>query len=367
MSHFKQFSYPDISKRWVFLLSVFLTFFIIVAILSDIILQFNQYFPYSNNERSVLLIALLSFFLGNIIGKIAYKLIKVYKFINILVSSLLLLFLFFYFFKEAIWGENFSLLNIYIRYQSIATIALSIPCFLVGFINCYYTKIVTGDFIDEKNLLSKYLIILIVAISSGSIALLIKYLFYTNFIYINYICILMALGLLICLIYVNIPFIPENLIAQHYPDDDHIEEETHIYREDLFYTYLNFSYITIYFCLGLVAFNKFLGSIYYYKFIYLAVALLSMIIGTAMGRIKKFSSWHIYSEMLYPISFLFYLFLLYNYEDRISFITGFLFLAIPFLIFGFSIKQTILNITNNFDHDKRFNIINFSLFILPIP
>ncbi|MCL1865418.1 MAG: hypothetical protein FWF73_06360, partial [Spirochaetes bacterium] len=367
MSQFKQFSYPDMSKRWMFLLSVFLTFFIITAILSDIILQFNQYFPYSSVERFVLLIAVLSFFTGNIIGKAAYKLINKYKIINIVISFLLLLFVFFYFFTEAIWGENFSLLNIYIRYQFIVSIAISIPCFLTGLINCYYTKIVTGDFIDEKNLLSKYLVILILSISSGTIAFLIKYLFYPNFIYINYLCMLTALSLLICLYYVNIPFMPENLIAQHYIDEDHVKQETHIYREDLFYTYLNFSYITIYFCLGLAAFNKFFGSVYYYNFIYISVALLSMIIGTAIVRIKKLSSWHIYSEMLYPIFFLFYLFLLYYYEDKISVTTGFLFLTIPFLSFGFSIKQTILNITRNFDHNKRFNIINFSFFVLPIP
>ena len=367
MSHFKQFSYPDISKRWILLLSVFLTFFIMVTFLSDIILRFNQYFPYSNSEKFILLIALTAFFLGNITGKTAYKLINSYKIINIIVSILLLLFISLYFTIQPILGEDFSLLNIYIKYQFIASLALSIPCFLAGFINCYYTKIVTGDFIDEKNLLSKYLIMLIIAVSSGAIVLLTKYIFFPDFIYMNYICILMAPGLIICISYVNIPFMPENLVAQHYLDDEHVEQDAHVHREDLLYTYLNFSYITIYFCLGLVAFNKFFGSIYYYNFIYLSVALLSMIIGIAIGRIKKFSSWHIYSEMLYPISFLFYLFLLYNYEDRILPATGFLFLAAPFLIFGFSIKQTITNITNNFDHDKRFNIINFSLFILPIP
>jgi len=368
MSHFKQFSYPDISKRWMLLLSVFLTFFIIVTIVSDVILRFNQYFPYSNDQRYILLIALLAFFAGNIIGKISYKLIKRYKAINIAAASLLLLFLFFYFFKETIWGEDFSLLNIYIRFQFIVSLALSIPFFLAGFINCYYTKIVTGDFIDEKNLLSKYLVMLFLAVSSGSLVLLTKYIFYPDFIYINYIYMLMALGILICLIYVNIPFMPENLIAQHYTDDEHIEQDnTRIYREDLFYTYLNFSYITIYFCLGLVAFNKFFGSIYYYNFIYIAVVLLGVIIGSTIGKIKRFSSWHIYSEMLYPISFLLYLFFLYGYEDKIPFAAGLLFLAIPFLVFGFSIRQTIFNIINNFDHDKRFNIINFSLFVLPIP
>ncbi|MCL1833742.1 MAG: hypothetical protein FWG49_04490 [Leptospirales bacterium] len=367
MSHFKQFSYPDISKRWMLLLSAFLTFFIIAAIVSDIILRFNRYFPYSNDEKFILLSALLAFFIGNIIGKSAYKLIKQFRVINIIIASLILLFVILYFFIEVILGENFSLLNIYIKSQFIVHLSLAILSFLAGFINCYYTKIVTGDFIDEKNLLSKYLIIFILAVSSGAMALLIKYIFYPDFIYINYICILTALGLLISLIYVNMPFMAENLIAQHYIDEEYVEQEIRHYREDLFYTYLNFSYITIYFCLGLVAFNKFFGSIYYYNFIYLSVAFLSMAVGTAIVRIKKLSSWHIYSEMFYPIFFLAYLFLLYNYEERISFPTGFLFLAIPFLVFGFSIKQTILNITNNFDHNKRFNIINFSLFILPIP
>jgi len=310
---------------------------------------------------------LFSFLSGNVLGKLIYQSVPSYKFINISVTFILFTILVFYFFKTAILGENFSHFNLYVRSRYLASLVIIVPSLFTGLINCYFIKISTGDFIDEKNLLSPYLIISFLAISSGTIVSLVSHLIYPGIFYLPYIYAFTAFLTMIFMIFINIPFIPEALIAQHYPDDDQVEQETQIHRDDLFYTYMNFSYITIYLFLGLIAFNKFFGDIYYYSFLYISVVLVSMIIGIVIGRIKKFSSWHVYSEMLFPIFFLSYLFFLYNYENKIHPCVGFLFLILPSLVFGFSIKQTVLNITYNYKHEKRFRIINFSLFILPIP
>jgi tetratricopeptide (TPR) repeat protein len=242
-----------------------------------------------------------------------------------------------------------------------------VPFFLGGLINCYFLKVSTGDFIDEKNLLSHYIAVLFTAISIGIALSLTSHFLYPGTPYLAYINTISAFILIVFLIFLNIPFNPESLIAQHYPDDDQVETETEVYRDDLFYTYTNFSYITIYLFLGLIIFSKFFGNIYYYNFIYAAVMLFSMTAGIILGRLKKFSRWHVFSEMLFPVFFLSYLFLLYYYENRIHPLTGFCFLVLPSVVFGFSIKQTILNITFNYKHEKRFRIISFSLFILPIP
>ena len=367
MSHFKQFSYPDISRRWMILASLCFTFFSLTILLSDTIFILKQYLPYYSIIRVILFIALISFLSGNIAGRIFYAFFKNYRVINFLISFLIFLTVSFYFLKSTIFGETFSHFNLYVNSRYLASLIIIVPSFLTGLINCYYIKISTGDFIDERNLLNSYIVIVFFSISSGLAVSLLFHFIYPEITYIRYLYIIIALLIAVYAAFINIPYIPETLIAKHYYDDDHVEEETQIHRDDLFYTYINFSYIVIYLFLGLVAFKKFFTDIYYYNFIYIAVILFSMIIGMALGKLKNFSSWHVYSEMLFPIFFLSYLFLLYNYENQINPLIGFSFLIPPTLVFGFSLKQTVLNITYNFNHEKRFSIINYSLFILPIP
>jgi len=370
MSHFKQFSYPDISRRWMILTALFLTFFCSAILFSDSVLILNQYFPYSPTVKKVLFIILLSFLSGNIIGKIIYTSVKQFKIINLTAALFLALIIFFYFFKVPVLGENYSHFNLYIRSRYLSLLIIVVPAFLSGVINCYLLKISAGDFIDEKNLLSQYIITIFSGIAFGIIIPLVTNILFPEIKFLSCVYVFLSILVIMLMIFINIPFTPESLIAQHYPDDDHIDQETQIHRDDLFYTYMNFSYITIYLFLGLISFNKFFGNIYYNNFIYISVILISMVFGIifgCFGGIKKFSSWHVYSEMLYPIFFLSYLFFLYNYENKLHPVAGFLFLLIPSLVFGFSLRQTIANITLNYNHEKRFNIINFSLFILPIP
>ncbi len=367
MSHFKQFSYPDISKRWMLLSVQLLTFSSLTILLSDLILILKQFLPYYPIIRIVMFATLISFLAGNLIGRWIYTATKKYRLINVGISFVLLLIFSFYFFKVTLLGENFSHFNLYVKSRYLSSLIIIIPSLLTGMINSYFLKISTGDFIDEKNLLSGYLIIFFLGISSGTAISLVTHLIFPEIIYIRYVYIFILFIITILSGFLNIPFIPEELVAQHYPDDDHVELEEQVHREDLFYTYLNFSYITLYIFLGFIAFNKFFGDIYYYNFIHISVVLLAMIIGLFFGGLKKFSSWHVYSEMLFPIFFLSYLFFLYNYENKIHPLLGFSFLLLPSIVFGFSLKQTILNITYNYTHEKRFHVMNFSLFILPIP
>ena len=367
MSHFKQFSYPDITRRWMILFALFLTLFSLTLILSDTIVIFKQYVPYFPIIKIILFMTLISFLSGNLLGKFIYKSLINYKVINITVSFFLFLTVLFYFFKTVFLTQEYSHFNLYVKSRYLASLFIIVPSFLTGLINCYFIKVSTGDFIDEKNLLSRYLILFLLAIASGTGASLVSHLIYPGISWLNYIYVSISFCTIILMGFINIPFTPEALIVQHYLDDDHVEQETQIHRDDLFYTYMNFSYITIYLFLGLIAFNKFFGDFYYYNFIYISVILISMIFGIMLGKLKKFSSWHVYSEMLFPIFFLSYLFLLYNYENKIHPYIGFLFLILPALVFGFSIKQTVTNITYNYMHEKRFSIINFSLFVLPIP
>jgi len=367
MDHFKEFSYPDISRRWMMLFSLLLTFFVFTVLLSDIIIIFKQYLPYYPVIRIIISITLVSFLTGNISGKFIYTKLKHYKIINTTISFLIFASLFLYFFKFKIFGDNYSHFNLYVKYRYLTSLCIIIPSILTGIINCYYVKVSTGDFIDEKNLLSNYIGIFFLAISAGTAFSLFTHLIYPGIIYLPYLYSFLAFLVFIIMFFSNIPFMPEDLIAQHYPDDETEEQEIQIHRDDLFYTYMNFSYITIYLFLGIIAFDKFFGNIYYFNFMYVSVIFFSMLLGMTLGKFKKFSSWHVYSEMLFPIFFLSYLFFLYNYENKINPFIGSSFLVLPSFVFGFSLKQTVLNVVYNYKHEKRFHVINFSLFILPIP
>src|SRR5208282_2578308 len=98
-----------------------------------------------------------------------------------------------------------------------------------------------------------------------------------------------------------------------------------------------------------------------------SVMMIAISAGYIIGQIKKPSFWHVYSEMLYPVIFILSLSLLYYMEGKISMKTGLGFVSIPAVMAGFSLNSTVFNIYNKYDHDRRFNILNFSLFILPFP
>ena len=76
MSHIKKFSYQDTSKRWLIPVAVFLTFFILILQITDIILTFKQYLTYYPVTSIVLIIAIISFFAGTVSGRLFYSLIK---------------------------------------------------------------------------------------------------------------------------------------------------------------------------------------------------------------------------------------------------------------------------------------------------
>ncbi|HOP63540.1 MAG TPA: tetratricopeptide repeat protein [Spirochaetota bacterium] len=367
MSNIKKFSYQDTSKRWLIPVAIFLTFFSFILLLTDIILSFKQYLPYYPVTSIVLIIAVISFFLGNLSGKIFYKLINRSIIINIIFTILYGTAISFYFLKVTILGDSFANLNIYFFNRYLASLIIVLPAFFSGVLNCYFLNISTGDFLDEKNLLSAYLLSFFTAVSSGLIIASKNLLpdFDLNIITPYYSII--SLILVVIMIFINMKFNPEPLFAKHYIDDETTDENNPVKRDDLFYTYLNFTYVITYIFLGHLVLIKFYGNIHYHGQIYIAIVLLALSAGYLVGKLKKPSFWYVYSEMLFPILFLSYMFLLFYFSDKISINTAYAFTAAPALIYGFSLRQTFENILTKYDHNRRFNIINFSLYILPIP
>jgi hypothetical protein len=367
MSHIKKFSYQDVSKRWLIMLALFITFSINSFILTDIIIILKQYLPYYPVIKIVMIICMVSLFAGNISGRLIFPVIKNHRIITVASALLFTVFTLLFFGGKLLNQEIFSVINIFIMNNYYIIPLIAIPSFITGLLNTYYLKISCGDFIDEKNFLPFYIILLPAALGSGFFAAyMLNFLFGTLF-FTYILIILISIPLSVILLFIKAPYSPEQLYSQNFYEDESLAESPVVQRDDLFFTYINFSYILVYMVLGFVLFIKFFGNTYYNALLYITVTLFALPAGILLGRRKKPSFWHVYSEMLYPVFFLLYLSLLYLFNSKTGLYAGLVFSAIPVLIFGFSLEQTVKNITGKYEHEKRFSILNFSMFILPYP
>jgi len=263
MAHIKKFSYQDTSKRWLIPLTVFLTFFTLTVLISDIIINLKQYLIYNPVTAIILFISLSAFFIGNLTGKFFYTLIEKSIIINVIFAFLFGISAAIYFLKDLIPGAHYSNINLFLNYRYISTLIIIFPSFFAGVLNCYFLNISTGDFLDEKNLLKSYISAFFLSISVG-LFFNSRYIF-TGINYPKTIPFLSLLSLIIIIIifFINKSFSPEPLFARHYLDEEVHEPAEEIQRDDLFYTYLNFSYIITYIFLGHLVLIKFFGNIYY--------------------------------------------------------------------------------------------------------
>lgn len=367
MTHLKKFSYSETSGRWMIYFSVYLVFFISTFIISDSILTYKQFLPYFEFTCILITLSLFALFLGNISGRILYSSIKFLRTFNVIISLLLTATIALFYYKYYIFSTGLTDFSIYMKNRYLVYPLLTLPLFLSGIINTYLLKVSCGDFVDEKNLLNQYHVSLFLSIISGlAINLTIRHLgLFPSF----YPLIPVLAGLLLAVFSsrLSMKYLPEVLLAKHYLDEDVHEEESYVHRDDLLFTYSSFSFIIIYFFLGLIVLIKFYGNIYYYGLLYTAVMFSTITFGYLAGRFSRQSFWYVYSEMLYPVFFTISLILLYQFENIAGIRTGLLIISIPGLIFGFSLSSTVFNIFSKYDHLRRFNIIQFTLFIIPLP
>ncbi len=367
MTHLKKFSYSDTSGRWMIYASVYLIFFISSFILSDAILTYKQFLPYFEFTGILVSLSLFALFLGNIIGRFIYSKIRFLRTLNVILSLLLTTAIIMLYYKRYIFSIELNDFNLYLKNRYLVYLGLVIPLFISGVINTYLLKVSCGDFVDEKNLLNQYHIATFISITSAlAINMVIRHWGLIPIFY-PLIPVLMSLGLTIFSFRLSMTYLPEVMLAKHYPDEEIHEVESYVPRDDLLFTYSSFSFIIIYFFLGLIVFIKFYGNIYYYGLLYTAAIFSAITLGYLCGRFSRQSFWYVYSEMLYPVFFTFSLILLYQFENIASFRIGLIFISIPGLIFGFSLSSTVFNIFSKYDHQRRFNIIQFTLFIIPLP
>lgn len=367
MTHLKKFSYSDTSGRWMIYASAYLVFFISAFIISDAVLTFKQFLPYFEFTGILVSMSLFALFIGNLSARFIYSRLKYLRTFNSLLSLILASAIILLYYKQYIFSVELSNFNLYLKNRHIVYVALVAPLFISGILNTYLLKVSCGDFVDEKNLLNQYHLSVFTAITSSvTINLIIRH-WGLNPLYYPLIIAIPALILLFFCSRLKMSYLPEELLAKHYPDEDVHEVQPYAQRDDLLFSYSGFSFIIIYYFLGYIVFIRFYENIYYHGLLYTAAMFLTISLGYFLGRFSRQSFWYVYSEMLYPVFFTSSLILMYQLEGLAGISTGLLIVSLPGFIFGFSLSSTIFNIFSRYNHQSRFNIIQFTLFIIPLP
>jgi len=367
MTQLKKFSYSEISRRWMIHVYSFILFFTTVGIISNAVISCKEFLPYYNSSIIILVFSIFALFAGNLTGRLLYRYSRMYILINTVLTVLFSLSVVFYFFKHMIFGSLFLNFELYIHNRYLLLLIILLPQLFSGMINTYLLKVCSGDFVDDKNLTNYYYLILFSSISLAIITSITVYYKHIDSFLFSLISTVPTGILIILAALIRIPYLHEELYAKHYPDEEPVEEKSHTDRDDLLFTYSSFSFIIIYIFLGYIAYIKFFNNSFQQSLAYTAAIFLSIICGYITGLFNRHTFWYVYSEMLYPAFFISSLFLLYYTEGKCDYRIGLMITSIPGLIFGFSLSSTVFNITEKYDHQKRFNILNYSLLILPFP
>ncbi len=366
MTFLSEFSYPEVSQRRIVLLNAFVSFVILgfIYIYSSLIL--NYYFIYQQVMRLVFVSGLSGIFFGNIIAKFTLSRVGKYRHIFIGSDILFILSCLFYIYGRYSMPGNYDpLLFFYIKSPFYAALLIFAVSLFAGIKINYFLKISCGDFIDSKRAVLPLVLFLLAGATLGIILSLAFYCIDDSILYSG----ILLIPVLPTIFLINLSYNPKPIYAQESKDSNQASGKKQIgdRRDDLFFIYLNFTYILIYSFLGFTTVIKFFGDFIHVKIFFILISLASAAAGIILARIIKQAFWYIYAEMLYPIFFIISMVFLVTFRDTVSF-TAAVFIFIPVtLILGFSLYQTINHVLIFNNHKKRFNIINFSLLVLPAP
>ena len=366
MTFLREFSYPDVSQRRFMLLNSFVSFIILsfIYIYSSLIL--NYYFLYNPVMRTIFLSGLSGIFTGNLAGKFLFAKLKKHRQIFLTADVLFILTCLFYIYGRILIPLNHDpLIYLYINSPIYSALPVFFISLFAGIKINYFLKISCGDFIDNKRAAIPFLLFLLAGIALGAALALIVYCHKGLYYYSG----ILFLAVLPTLFFIKLSYNPSPIYAQELKENASTPAQNNVNfkRDDLFFIYLNFTYIFIYVFLGFTAVVKYFGDFTYIKIFFILISLASVITGILSSRLVKQAFWFIYAEMLYPLLFLIFLAAIIIFKDQMSFLAAsFVFIPAAILL-GFSLSQTLNHILLSNSHKNRFNVIEFSLLILPAP
>lgn len=366
MTFLSEFSYPDISQRRIILLNSIISFIALSFIYIHSAIILNYYFIYHPVLRLVFISASIGIFSGNLLGKLLFNKFEKHSIIYAIADILFILSCSLFIYSKLIIPDNNSpLLYLFSKNQFFVFLPLFVISVFAGIKINYFLKISCGDFIDNKRAAIPFLLFLLIGIALGFLLAVIFY--YFKWLY--YFSGVLLLFIIPTIFKIKLSYNPAPIYAQEAKKNLNLpaEQNENYKRGDLFFIYLNFTYILVYLFLGFTCIVKYFGDFLYVKIIFIFISLLSLTIGILSARIVKYAFWYIYAEMLYPVFFIISSVLLILLKDDLSFYAAILIFIPILIIFGFSFFYTIDHILSSNNHKNRFNVLEFSLLILPPP
>lgn len=315
---------------------------------------------YESSTRNMVLLLAPAFLLGTALGKTLIKSqhrVHIFKIIEVLFATAFAVMLFW----ERLSGYFFQNVTLH---EGLYVARTAVVCVLVFFLAIklsYMLRVVTIDYIDGKTGMVSWMVLLLSGFTLGLLAAGICIITSTKMLFFSVI----ALPVLIVSFFMYGALPVTELLAKD--EDDGEEKSSVAARDDVYVSYLNFSFILLYLFLGYLAIVGLYGNELTLQVMFLVLVLISLAVGIIIGNRMKNAFWLYFSEMLFPVAMILFVVAI-NVQWEIDFpIQKALFFSIPSAVFGFSIGKSIENIFTIYHPDKRFTILHISLFLMPVP
>ncbi len=362
----KEYNYTTPIQRRLVLLNTFFTASAAGFLFFDFTSLLQSLFLYKQVLELGLIFVFLSHFLGNFIGRLLFSKIKYSRILYIIIELLLIILCSLYFLKELILetGRDELFIKMFMNHSYVIYLfALSLGLFL-GMKNIYFLKVSSGKYFDEKKGAGLFFGMMFAGILFGII-----FYFLFSFSLINYfVTAFLFIPVLLTSFFIKLQFNPTVMSVKESDEPEKINTiENLFYRDDLVFNYLNFTYVIIYITIGSITAIRFYGDVFSVKLSYLMIALASICFGFLFAKFVKKPHWNIYSEMLFPVTFIVFYILMNSFWMLFPFYIGLFFFFPNGFVLGFSMRNSISCVLDKYNHEKSFSILNYAAFIMPFP
>ena len=365
MASVQQFCYHNVRERRLVLLNTFFSFLLLGFIGADLVYTLKPLFFYEALLKYVFLAVFAAHLAGSLVGRFLFTQIKKSRVVYLVTELLFIVASAAYLAKYFVFpGGTISSAEMLFSRGFLFPALICIVPFTAGIKNNYFLKISCGDFIDEQKGISYFLIYIFLGLAAG-FALLTGV---PSDAIMKYVLPVLILPVIISAFLIKLDYDPvlgfACTVSGAAVEQKVTETEK---RDDLFFIYFNFTYIVIYTYLAYQTIVRFYGSGLNVRVGFFIASLLFMAAGFAAAHFVKSAFWHVYAEMLYPFSFVLFFISLFILHARVPYFAAPLFFLPAGMLFGFALYHTEKRIISEYSQDESFKILNFSIFILPVP
>jgi tetratricopeptide (TPR) repeat protein len=365
MTQIRQYDYSNTAQRSIFTIIAFLFSVIAGALFSIDIRVTNELLPYNSGFVFAGLCFFFLHMLGFLAGKFLFRSFAFPRTLFIFSGTMLCGLSGFLLLKAGVAETGSSQIAGIIVFNTFkpAGLLVLIP-FLWGFLNSFILKVTCGIFFDEKRGGAGFILALASGFAAGySVS---RFVPGKPF---DWAVSAAAAAAVFMMIFVRAKYSPKPFLAQNIGDTvQPDEEESARLREDLFFTYLNFSSIILYLFIAGNVLPSFYGDTYGSRDIFFILIFPSAILGFCIPYFIRTKWFHFfYIEMAYPFLFGGWFLTVFTLHEQISLLTASFLFAPAAVVFGASFHFSIKSVLAIRDQTSSSDVIGFSLFVLPVP